>query len=248
MREAFKKAAEENSRILHRELAEFLDGTWSLARKSSDVIDSCRVRIKTEGKELDSTLVLRNIISDLYCCLDSLERGGCRTLLNNLRMAFEDYCLALQLHADPKAYTLFLKDELDAPKAVTFAKKQREGYKDFGQLYGLFSNISHHSQLTLLARQVVSIENDVVCYAHLKPINPTKLTPQVSNLVFIGFLLIEIGVLAEEICLDLIDKPYFGIKTSEGYQKRFDTPEAIFMLKLIEKADTILNPLVSSQL
>ncbi len=242
MREAFKKAAEENSRILHRELAEFLDGTWSLARKSSDVIDSCRVRIKTEGKELDSTLVLRNIISDLCCCLDSLERGGCRTIDNNLRMAFEDYCCALQLYADPKAYPLFLKEDLDIPQAITFAKKHRQGYEDFGQLYGHFSSILHHSRLILLARQVVSIENAMVCYAHLKPINPIKLTGQISKLIFIAFFLIEIGMLAEEICLGLIEAPYFGIKTPEGFQKRFDTPEAIFILKLAEKTDSILNP------
>ncbi|MFI0435340.1 MAG: hypothetical protein ACH350_06405 [Parachlamydiaceae bacterium] len=242
MRTAFKKAAKDNTDILHKYLGEFLEGTWSLARKSTDVIDSYRVRIKTEGKELDSTLVLRNIISDLCCCLDSLERGGCRTIDNNLRMSFEDYCCALQLHADPKAYALFLKEDLDVPKAVTFAKKQRQGYEDFGQLYGHFSSISHHSRLILLARQVVSIENDMVCYAHLKPINPTKLTAQISRLIFIAFLLIEIGVLAEEICLDLVDTPYFGIKTPEGYQKRFDTPEALFILKLAARADSIFNP------
>jgi len=63
-----------------------------------------------------------------------------------------------------------------------------------------------------------------------------------SNLIFIAFLLIEVGILAEEICLDLVDTPYFGIKTPEGYQKRFDTPEAIFILKLAEKADSIFNP------
>ena len=126
MRTAFKKAAKDNTDILHKHLGEFLEGTWSLARKSTDVIDTYRVRIKTEGKELDSTLVLRNIISDLCCCLDSLERGGCRTIDNNLRMSFEDYCCALQLHADPKAYALFLKEDLDVPKAVTFAKKQRK--------------------------------------------------------------------------------------------------------------------------
>ena len=113
MRTAFKKAAKDNTDILHKHLGEFLEGTWSLARKSTDVIDTYRVRIKTEGKELDSTLVLRNIISDLCCCLDSLERGGCRTIDNNLRMSFEDYCCALQLHADPKAYALFLKEDLD---------------------------------------------------------------------------------------------------------------------------------------
>src|ERR1700685_3691311 len=99
MRNSFKKLAEENTEVLYKELAEFLDGTWSLAKRSSNVIDANLLRIKIEGKELDSNIVLRNIISDLCCCLDSLERGGCRTIDNNLRMAFEDYCCALQLYA-----------------------------------------------------------------------------------------------------------------------------------------------------
>ena len=247
MRDEFKKRAEENSKILHEELAEFLNGTWILACKSSNVIDSCLGEIKTECKELDSTRILRNIISDLCCCLDSLERGGCRTIDNNLRMAFEDYCCAVQLYADPKAYSVFLKADLDAPKSVTFAKKQCEGYEDFGRLYGHFSSISHHSGPLLLARQIVSIENEMVCYAHLKPIKPTELTAQISKLIFIAFLLIEIGMLAEKISLDLIDTPYFGIKSQQGYQKRFDTPEAIFIRKLAKKTDSILNPMRSYQ-
>ena len=247
MRRAFKKTAEENTKILHEELAEFFEGVWSLAEKSSNVIDANLVRIKDKGEILDSTIVLRNIISDLCCCLDSLERGACRTIDNNLRMAFEDYCCALQLNVDPKAYGLFLKEKFDISKAISFAKKYDQRYEDFGELYGRFSNISHHSRLILLARQIVSIENDVICYAHLKPINPTKLTAQISKLSFIAFLLIEIGVLGEEICLDLIDMPYFGCKTPEGYQRRLDTDEAIFILRLAEKTNVILNPPVFSR-
>lgn len=241
MRLAFKKAAEKNTKVIEECLGEFIDGTWSLARKSCDIIDSYRAKIKNEGKELDSTLILRNIISDLCCCLDSLERGSNRTVTNNLRMAFEDYCCAIQIQWDPKAYTLFLNEKLDVPKAITFAKKFREGYGDFGEIYGKLSNISHHTKLTLLDRQVLSIENNTACYAHLKPINPNKLTSQMSDLIFIAFLLIELGTMAEEICIDLIENPYFGIKTSQGYQKRLDTSEALFIVKLAAKASEVFN-------
>lgn len=245
MREAFKRAAENNSKVLHQHLGEFLDGTWALARKITDIIDRFRAEIPFEGKELDATLMLRNIISDLCSCLDGLERGGDRTVSNNLRMTFEDYCCAVQLHWDPKAYDLFVQEKLDIPGAVPFAKKLREGYQDFGRIYGLFSKISHHSQLALLARQILSIEheNSAICIAHLKPINPDKLIPQVINLAFIAFLLMEIGALAEEMCLAIVDMPlYFGIKTPDGYEKNFDIPEVAFILKLADKLDRVLHP------
>jgi len=73
--------------------------------------------------------------------------------------------------------------------------------------------------------------------------NPVKLIPQVSNLALIAFLLIEIGVLAEEICFQIVDKPlYFGLKTQKGYEKKFDTLEAIFVLKLADKLNSVLYP------
>lgn len=234
--------AEENTEILYRVLGEFFEGTWAIAKKGSDSIDANLVKIKTEGKELYSTIMLRNIISDLCCCLDSLERGHWRTIVNSLRVALEDYCCALQLYADPEAYALFLIEKLDAPKSVTFAKRHRQQCEHFGRLYGEYSSIVHHSQLSLLTRQMVSIDNVVVCYAHLKSINPSKLTPQISTLPFIAFLLMEIGVLAEEICLNLVEEPYFGEKTKEGYQRRFDIPEAIFIRRLAEKAYALLHP------
>lgn len=240
MREAFKKAAQRNTTILYQSLGEFIDGTWALAQKSTDVIDTFRAEIPCEGKELDTTLMLRNTISDLCSCLDALERGGDRTLQNNLRMAFEDFCLAVQLHWDTKAYDLFLKEKLSVPDAVPFAKKHKEGCQDFGRMYGLFSKISHHSRLLLLARQILFIDakRNLICLAHLRPVNPAKLIPQVTNLTLIAFLLIEIGVLTEEMCHLIVDKPlYFGMKTSQGYEKRFDTPEAIFIMKLAGKLD-----------
>ena len=193
------------------------------------------MKVKGDEKRLISILILRNIISDLCCCLDSLERGGNRTITNNLRMAFEDYCCAIAIQWNPKAYSLFLKKKLDIPRQVSFAKKYREGYEDFGKIYGMLSDISHHSKLSLVTRQVLFIERDIVYYAHLKPINPNKLIFQASSLRFIAFLLIEVGTMAEEICIDLIERPYFGIKTFEGYQKNLNIPEVIFSIKFDEK-------------
>ncbi len=241
MRTDYKKIAEQNTTILTEHLGAFLEGTWTLAHRISNTIDCCLAKILREGKELDSTLILRNMISDLCCALDSLERGGWRTVITSIRTSFEDYCCALQIYADPKAYPLFLKEELDIPKTVSFAKKNRDGYKDFGRMYGMFSSLSHHSRLILLARQVVFIKKDTICLAHLKPIDPNNLKAQANNLLFIAFLLMEGGLLIEEICTDLIETPYFFRTTPNGLERTHDTPESKFIIKLIEKVDQILK-------
>jgi hypothetical protein len=80
-----------------------------------------------------------------------------------------------------------------------------------------------------------------VQYTHLKAINPDRLIPQISNLSFIAFLLMEIGLLAEEICISQNATLHFGEKTTEGYKKRLDTPGAIFLIKLLDKAEVIFS-------
>lgn len=175
---------------------------------------------------------MRNAISNLYCCLDSLERGHDRTVTSNLRMAFEDYCYAIAIHWNAEYYSLFMKEDLKVGQAISFAKKNRGNHKHFGELYGILSKITHHYDSTLLVRQILSMVGDVQYYAHLKPINPNKLFPQVFNLSLIAFLLLEVGAMAEEICIDLAEKPYFGIKILQEYQRSFDTSEDIFLIKL----------------
>lgn len=242
MRSAFKKQADQNTAIIQEHLGEFVEGTWILAQKCSNVIDSSLCSLPaSSAKEAHIITLLRNTVSDLCCCLDVLERGAERTLVNNLRMTFEDYCLGLQVQFDPKAYHLFLKEDLQTPKAVTFAKNLKIGFEDFGILYRHFSKISHNSQLELLARQVVSIQDGVVQYTHLKTINPNCLIPQISNLSFIAFLLMEIGLLVEEICISQNTALHFGEKTTKGYKKRLDTPGAIFLIKLLDKAEVIFS-------
>ncbi len=100
-------------------LGEFVRGTWFLARKCSNVIDSYLSSLPASSeKEALIITLLRNTVSDLCCCLDALERGTERPLSNNLRMAFEDYCLGLQIQFDPKAYGLFLFDSQTQAKLL----------------------------------------------------------------------------------------------------------------------------------
>ena len=152
--------------------------------------------------------MLNNSISDLLCCLDSLERGHCRTIENNLRMIFEDYCCALHISKDENTYIRFLKGDHQASNSISYAKKAQK-MEEIGQLYGYLSNISHHKDPNLLGRQIVSITGGDTFFSHLKPIDPKRLTLQVVSLLSILHLLRGGAELAEEICLDILEKPYF---------------------------------------
>lgn len=66
MRLAFKKLAEQNTKIIEECLGEFIDGTWALARKSSDIIDLYYVRLKNEKK---NELLLYFCVMQFQICI-----------------------------------------------------------------------------------------------------------------------------------------------------------------------------------
>ena len=190
-----------------------------------------RLKLKKNNHLL---ILLRNAVSDLLCCLDNLEAGHDRTLDNNLRMIFEDYCLALNIRGVEEAYELFLKGKLQASTTVTFAKK-KEGLDSFGRLYGFYSDISHHKDYNLLARQVVCINGKVNHFSHLKSIDKNRLYVQLNKLLMISLLLRLIGEEAEKIGAVYNVNLYFLEKSEDGYIKNLNIPENHFMMRLIEE-------------
>ena len=216
MRNQFKKVANDNIKAINEYLGDFTDDVWDFAHKSSSQIDQ-GIKLTTDKKTLDILLILRNSISDLLCCLDSLERGHDRTVDNNLRMAFEHYCIMLQIYEDKKAYARFLEGKLSASGAVSFAKKKK-GFEAFGPIYSNYSIISHHEKYCLIARQIVSIKNNTELYMHLKPIDNNKIYPQISRLLFIALLLRFIGQAGERAAADILKELYF-LEKHEGNLK-----------------------------
>jgi hypothetical protein len=237
MRSEFKKMAENNAIAAHRFLGDFYEGGWKLAHTSSQVIDQClnMEEIVNDIKLTFLLIMLRNCISDICCNLDSLERGHDRTVLNNLRMTFEDFCCALHMHDDNTIYEKFLCGKHSASKSIDPAGKLRLNNPEFKSIYGRLSKVSHHMLPQLLARQMVSREG---LLSHLKPLVPNRLHIQVYPLMIIVDFLRSIGEFAEEMCLHLLPTPYFWIKPTE---RNLGTNEDILIRSLIQKAAPIFK-------
>lgn len=213
MRNEFKKIAEENTEASQNHLKEFFEGSWCLAQISTKIIDRClrTVEIAEDEKKTYLLVMLRNCISDICCCLDSLERGHQRTIDNNTRMIFEDFCCVVHINNDDKIYQKFLKGEHQASKSIGHAKKLRPNDAKFKHLYGKLSEISHHVDPSLIARQMLTRDG---LLSHLKPIDPKKLRNQVTPLLPLIDILRSIGEFAEEMCLQFLETPYFWLKPS----------------------------------
>lgn len=239
MRNEFKKIAEENSIASNQFLSEFYDGAWKLSQISSKVIDRCMNinEIANDEKKIILLVMLRNCISDICCCLDSLERGHNRTVWNNFRMIFEDFCLILHIHYDEEVFNKFINGNHQASKSVGAAKTLRPNDAKFKSLYGELSKISHHVLPELIARQMVTKEGLI---SHLKPFNSDKLDIQSNPILFIIDFLRSIGELAEELCLEFLPKPYFWIKPST---RNLATTSDRIILKLIQRAEQIRKEL-----
>lgn len=237
MRITFKNIAEENTLASQELLEDFYTVGWKLAQTSSKIIDKClnMYEIANDVKKTHLLMMLHNCISDLCCCLDSIERGHDRTVLNNLRMVFEDFCCVLHMQNEDKIYKNFISNRHTATDSIGPAKKLRPNDKSFKWLYGELSKISHHKNVELLARQMVSREGQL---SHLKPISPNKLSIQVFPILIIINFLRSIGKEAEKICIHLLPTPYFWIGPSKQNLK---TEEDALILKLIPKADSIFK-------
>lgn len=237
MRTQFKKIAEDNTITAYTLLEDFYRGGWQLAQTSSNVIDRClNLRaIVGDVKTHNLLVMLRNCVSDICCCLDSVERGCDRTVLNNLRMVFEDFCCALHMYNNQSIYEKFLADKHSATDSIGPAGKLRPNDTKFKWIYGELSKASHHKSANFLARQMVTREG---LLSHLKPINPDRLYIQVNPLLIIVDFLRSIGEFAEEMCLYCLNTPYFWINLSE---RNLATKEDELIRRLAEKAKPIFR-------
>lgn len=200
MRTEFQKLADQNMLASQEHLKKFYEAAWELAQKGTNIIGKC-LNIEEIGRNTKKYLLLvmlRNCISDLCCCLDSLERGHDRTVFNNIRMIFEDFCCVVHMNYDQKIFEKFLKGNHYASKSVGPAKNLRPNDAKLSVLYGELSKISHHTCPELVARQMISRDGIL---SHLKPIDLKKLHVQVNPLCMIIDFLKSIAEVAEQVCL-----------------------------------------------
>jgi hypothetical protein len=92
MRSSYKELAEIHDEAIHKYMGQLIDDVWEVVRTCSQAVDHC---LRMDGvinneKLISMLLILRNMVSDCCCCMDSLERGHERTIFNNIRMILED--------------------------------------------------------------------------------------------------------------------------------------------------------------
>lgn len=236
MRMRFKEMAENHSMALQGHLGELFDSVWEVVRTCSRVTDRC---LSTETALDDEKcqfllLLLRNSLSDCCCCLDATERGHERTVFNNLRMILEDTCCAIHASEDQKVLKCLYDGKYQASNSITFAKKHYSGH-EIGKLYGFLSKVSHHSMQELVVRQWVNRDG---LLSHLKPFNPERMQAQLNVLSLVTHLARIIGEVAEKVCLDELQDPYFW--NSSGGKKQ-DPPIDAIVFEISEKISKIMN-------
>ncbi len=210
MRQVFKKTAENNSKVFENHLGDLLDKTWEVVTVSSNVIDKCLIiESKSEnGKYIHLLMMSRNLLSDCCCCLDALERGHERTILNNLRMILEDLCCIIEATENEKVYEALQNGKHQASESVSFAKKHYPTL-DIGYLYGMLSQVSHHTSSDLFVRQWTNKDGLV---SHIKPFAPNRYQTQLNILLWTTLFARLIGEVAEKSHIDALEAPYFWTK------------------------------------
>lgn len=237
MRNGFKKIAENNAKSIDTDLGDLLNKIWEVVRVSSQVIDNClKVQsILNNKKLLDLLLMSRNLLSDCCCCLDSLERGHERTIFNNLRMILEDLSAVMNASENEKAYTALQDGKHQASQSVTFATKRYPTH-ELGHTYGWLSKISHHMEQGLIVRQWINRDG---LMAHIKPYDSNRRQAQLNALLTIMHFARLTGEIAEELCLDELETPYFWTKA----KKRHPSPAINkFVSEVAEKIDRMMYP------
>ncbi len=233
MKVEFKKIAEENVLASEKLLGDFYEITWKLVDISNSIIQKCLMNqvVADDIKKTFLLVMLRNCISDICCCIDALERGHERTVLNNLRMVFEDLCCVIHIYHDNETYAKFLNANHQASASVGPTKKLRPSDEVFHTLYGELSKISHHGFPELIARQMIAREG---LLSHLKPINANRLYTQITPIMIVILLTRIIGEFSEEICLNNLLKFYFWINSNT---KNSETPIDTHIQSLAIKAN-----------
>lgn len=210
LRKDYKKTAEKNTSDIEQYLGDLLNKAWEVVRVSTLVIDKC-LQIQSvihSEKHIYLILMSRNLLSDCCCCLDSLERGHDRTIMNNLRMILEDLCCIIDATENENVYNALKKDKHQASKSITFATKHYSTH-DLNLLYGMLSKISHHQQPGLIVRQWINRDG---LMSHIKPYDPNRNKGQLNILLLLLHFSRLIGEVAEKPHIDVLEAPYFWTK------------------------------------
>lgn len=210
MRYSFKKAADNNSNDIEDHLGDLLNKTREVVRVSSLVIDKCLQveSISNNAKHIHLLLMSRSLLSDCCCCLDALERGHERTILNNLRVILEDLSCIIDASENEKVYVALQNGKHQASKSVSFSVKQYSTH-GLGDLYGMLSKVSHHMSSDLFVRQWINRDGLI---SHIKPFDPNRHQTQLNILLMITHFARLVGEVSEKPHIDALTVPYFWTK------------------------------------
>lgn len=210
LRREFKKTADNNSKDIEEHLGDLLNQIWEVVRVSSHVIDKCLQveSISDNAKHIHLLIMSRSLLSDCCCCLDALDRGHERTILNNLRMILEDLSCIIDASENEKVYAALQNGKHQASKSVSFAVKQYSTH-GLGDLYGMLSKVSHHMSPDLFVRQWINRDGLI---SHIKPFDPNRHQTQLNILLMITHFARLIVEVSEKPHIDALTVPYFWAK------------------------------------
>lgn len=151
------------------------------------------------------------MLSDCCCCLDAFERGHERTVQNNLRMILEDFCSIVEASENDSVFTALQQGKHQASRSISFATSKYPKL-DIGNMYGELSKTSHHKEQGLFTRQWTNPRGII---SHIKPFNPNLGNTQGDILFRIMLFARIVGEVAEKLCIDELEAPYFWTKEKE---------------------------------
>lgn len=227
----FKSIAQTNEIIFKKILGDYHEKLWNFINICNDIIGEYSNITHNDEKKFLLITMLQNLMADLTCSLETLERGHEHVVSINLRSTFEHLCLIAHIYEDDLAYKKFFNNKHDVMHSVSHGFKKINQFKDFGRLYGELSNRAHQSNPAYIARQVVMHQGNIITLL-IKPINKNKFVFQAGSLINIIIFIQITTQLAEEICVDLIDRPCFLVLIEK---------EKKFLEDFYEWANNIIN-------
>ena len=241
-RDEFHSAASENLEAFWTHFAEDGNAVWSVAQKSSQIIDHCLSKTN-DSRKVNLLTLMRSTLSDVLYALYCTELGFVRCVTVNLRAIQESYASVYQFAHDEEAYKAYMSNTYKSTDAISFyeSHKNQNDKRLFGKLYGLLTNEVHFSVKAHLGRLVTQTENGKKRWTHLKEISLQDPIFIAASMMACAHTARELGCLAEEVCLDENITNYFWQKTDSGYLEDKNTKIDILIQRMLSKFRKILN-------
>jgi hypothetical protein len=208
MKKIYKSLAQNNENYITHKIKELSD-FWYILSICAKQIDQC-LHISGSNKEQTSIILMaRNILTEVFFCVDSLERGHNRPVDHTLRMIIEDFCLLYHISFDKQAYVDFFKGKLEQKNAINYTKKNLT--KGWALLWSHYTkHATHHTKNgPLIFRQIYIKDNGQEAIYHLRALKVAGLRDTFQKLMTLLLIIKDLMHLVEDRFFDSLEEKYF---------------------------------------